>query len=67
MSALTPGSGFAEVLAGARMDRAGLAAFARGELGWHFAPAGSAFAFGDATLATTGQAWQAGIGARITW
>lgn len=65
---MAPGSWFAEMLAGARMDRAGLVAFARGELGWHFAQAGSAFAFGEATLATgTGPAWQAGVGMRVTW
>jgi hypothetical protein len=68
VEALAPGAGFAEVLAGARSTPgAGLEAYARGEVGWHFMPNGSAFAFGEAALGTAGPSWQAGVGARVTW
>lgn len=64
---LSPGGGFAELLAGARGGPAGVEAFARGEAGWHLSPNASAFAFGEATLNGTGPAWQTGIGARFAW
>ena len=65
---LKPGSGYAELLAGARGGpAAGLEAFARAEAGWHLAPNAAAFAFGEAKLNSAGPAWQAGVGARVTW
>lgn len=64
---LQPGSGFVELMAGARGGPSGLEAFARGELGLKFSPGGSAFAFGEATLDRQGPTWQTGIGARLTW
>lgn len=68
MNKLVPGQGFAEVLAGARGVGATVEAYARGELGVKFAPNGSAFAFGEATIAPgLAPAWQAGIGARVAW
>jgi hypothetical protein len=68
VEALKPGSGFAELLAGARGNGAGVAAFARGELGWRLTPSASLFGFGDAAVAPgTGPEWQAGVGFRATW
>jgi hypothetical protein len=68
VDALKPGSGFLDLTAGARGDASGVAAFARGEAGWHFAPSGSAFAFGEALLGPgAGPSWQAGVGVRATW
>lgn len=67
VDALTPGAGFAELLAGARSSASGVDAFARGQLGWHFAPNGSAFAFGEASTGPSGPAWQTGVGARVTF
>lgn len=65
---LQPGSGYAELIAGARGTAAGVTAYARGEVGWKFAPAGSAFAFGEAAIAPgLGPTWQAGVGARVSW
>lgn len=68
VDALTPGHGFFDVTAGARGTLDAVEAFARGEVGWRFAPQGSAFAFGEATLShDLGAQWQAGVGARMTW
>jgi hypothetical protein len=67
VDALKPGAGYAELLAGARSAPSGFEAFARGELGWKFAPQGSAFAFGEATASPSGPSWQAGVGARVSW
>lgn len=68
VDALKPGSGFAELLAGARSSPTGFEGFARTEAGWKFTPNGSAFAFGEAALnPQTGAAWQAGVGARFSW
>jgi hypothetical protein len=64
---LKPGEGFLDLTAGARGNGSGWAGFARGEAGWKFAPAGSAFAFGEAEYGDAGPAWQAGIGVRATW
>jgi hypothetical protein len=68
VDALKPGSGFAELLAGARSVPGGLEGFARAELGVKFAPNGSAFAFADAAIAPgLVPSWQAGVGLRATW
>lgn len=65
---LQPGSGYAELLAGARGDASGVTAYTRGEVGWKFAPTGSAFGFGEAAIAPgLGPTWQAGVGVRATW
>lgn len=65
---LEPGSGYAELLAGGRSVPGGVEAYARGELGWKFAPNGSAFAFGEAAVNPgVAPAWQAGAGVRVTW
>ena len=57
----TPGSGFAEFLAGAS---SGTGAFARGELGWHPSAGSSLFAFGEVSTELGGMA---GLGARWRW
>lgn len=65
---MKPGAGFAELLVGGHGSSSGFEGFARGELGWHFAPTASAFAFGEAAL-TPGltPSWQLGAGVRATW
>jgi len=59
------GSGFVDFAAGARGVGGAFEGFARGEAGWHFAPQGSAFAFGEAAVAPGSPVtWQAGVGLR---
>lgn len=68
VDALKPRAGFAELTAGARSAPGGLEGFARGELGWKFAPRGSLFGFGEAAVSPgVGPSWQAGVGLRATW
>ncbi len=68
MDLLKPGSGFAELTAGARGQGREVVGFARGELGARLSSSASLFAFGEATLSTQLQpAWMAGLGARVTW
>lgn len=63
-----PGTGFAEVSAGARGLGGSVVGYVRGEFGARLTPSASLFGFGEATLNTQLQpAWLAGIGARVTW
>jgi hypothetical protein len=65
---LRPGSGYLDLLAGARGSGPDLAAFARSELGWHLGPSGAVFVQGEASKPVDGAlSWQAGLGARFTW
>jgi hypothetical protein len=62
------GAGFLNVAAGARGTLDSFEGFARAEAGMHFMPTGSVFGFGEvATAPGAPLAWQAGIGARVTW
>lgn len=65
---LAPGSGFAELVAGARSAPGGFEGYARAEAGWKFAPTGSLYGFGEASVMPgLAPSWQAGLGARVTW
>lgn len=68
MERLTPGSGYAELLAGARSAAGGLEAYGRAEAGWRPTENASLFGFGEAAISPgLGPSWQAGVGARVTW
>lgn len=68
VAALTPGSGFLNLAAGARGTGSAWTAFARGEVGWHLAPSASLFAFAEADKAFGSPLeWQAGVAAKATW
>lgn len=65
---LKPGSGYAELTAGARGAGGTVTSFLRGELGARLTPGVSLFGYGEGTLGTSLQpGWQAGLGARVTW
>lgn len=69
---LKPGSGFAELTAGARGEGTSVVGFARGELGARLTPGASLFAFGEATMGgelgrSLTPGWQAGVGFRGSW
>lgn len=68
MDTLKPGSGYAEVTAGARGLWSGEAVgFVRGEVGWKPLDHVGLFGFGEATFGGSLPGWQAGLGARVTW
>lgn len=63
-----PGTGYAEVTAGARGLGKEVVGYVRGELGARLTPQASLFGFGEAQLSTRLQpAWMVGVGARVTW
>jgi hypothetical protein len=62
------GAGFLDAAAGFRGIGREVEGFARAEAGWHFAPQGSAFGFGEAALRPGAPvSWQAGVGLRVNW
>ena len=65
---LAPGTGYALVMGGLRGIGPDFAAMVRGELGARVGTHVSVFGYGEADVALhQPPAWQAGLGARVTW
>lgn len=71
VDALVPGTGYAEVTAGARGEGASVVGYVRGEVGARPTKNVSLFGFGEATLGGTFErltpGWMFGVGTRVTW
>lgn len=71
VDALKPGTGYAEVTAGARGEGASVVGYVRGEVGAKPVKNVSLFGFGEATLGGTFErltpGWMLGVGTRVTW
>lgn len=68
VDALVPGTGYAEVTAGARGEGTSVVGYVRGEVGAKPTKNVSLFGFGEATVndrLTPG--WMLGVGTRVTW
>ena len=65
---LAPGTGYAEVTGGLRGLGPDFAAYVRSELGARVGTNVAVFGYGEADFALhQPPAWQAGLGARVTW
>lgn len=71
VDALKPGTGYAEVTAGARGEGTSVVGYVRGEAGAKPTRNVSLFAMGEATLGGTFErltpGWMLGVGTRVTW